>query len=46
MPATPDAIAFKRTPQQVPRMVYLNEKPGVSGGGLFPKGMNGNLRTT
>jgi hypothetical protein len=26
--------------------VYLTDQPGVSGGGLFPNGMNGTLRTT
>src|SRR5688500_1415238 len=46
VPSDPDGIAFKRTPQQVLRIVYLSDKPGVSGGGLFPRGMNGNLRTT
>jgi hypothetical protein len=25
---------------------YLSDNAGVSGGGLFPKGMNGTLRTT
>jgi len=46
VPADADAKAFSRTPQQVLRIVYLTDKPGVSGGGLFPKGMNGKLRTT
>jgi hypothetical protein len=46
VPSNPDGIAFKRTPQQVLRIVYLSDKPGVSGGGLFPKGMNGTLRMT
>ncbi len=46
VPADADAKAFKRTPQQVLRIVYLNDKSGVSGGGLFPKRMNGTLRTT
>jgi hypothetical protein len=46
VPSTPDAIAFSRTPQQVLRIVYLAEKEGVSAGGLFPNGMNGNLKTT
>ena len=46
VPATPDAIAFSRTPQQVLRIVYLADKAGVSGGGLFPKGMNGTLKST
>jgi hypothetical protein len=46
VPADPDAKVFKRTPQQVLRIVYLADKAGVSGGGLFPNGMNGTLRTT
>jgi Ferritin-like domain len=46
VPSDADAKAFSRTPQQVLRIVYLADKPGVSGGGLFPKGMNGTLKTT
>jgi ferritin-like protein len=46
VPSDGDAKAFSRTPQQVLRIVYLTDKPGVSGGGLFPNGMNGTLRTT
>ena len=46
VPADPDAKAFKRTPQQVLRIVYLADKPGVTAGGLFPRGMNGNLKST
>ena len=46
VPADGDAKAFSRTPQQVLRIVYLTDRPGVSGGGLFPNGMNGTLRTT
>jgi Ferritin-like domain len=46
VPSTPDGIAFSRTPQQVLRIVYLTDKAGVSAGGLFPNGMNGNLKTT
>jgi hypothetical protein len=46
VPADADAKAFSRTPQQVLRIVYLTDKGGVSGGGLFPKGMNGTLRST
>ena len=46
VPADPDAKAFSRTPQQVLRIVYLADKAGVAGGGLFPKGMNGTLRST
>jgi Ferritin-like domain len=46
VPSTPDGIAFSRTPQQVLRIVYLASESGVSKGGLFPNGMNGNLKTT
>jgi hypothetical protein len=46
VPADSDAKAFSRTPQQVLRIVYLTDKAGVAGGGLFPKGMNGTLRST
>ena len=46
VPADGDAKAFGRTPQQVLRIVYLTNQSGVSGGGIFPNGMNGNLRTT
>jgi hypothetical protein len=46
VPSDADGKAFSRTPQQVLRIVYLTDRSGVSGGGLFPNGMNGNLRTT
>jgi hypothetical protein len=46
VPADDDAKAFSRTPQEVLRIVYLVDKTGVSSGGLFPKGMNGTLKTT
>ena len=46
VPSNADAQAFSRTPQQVLRIVYLTDQTGVSGGGLFPDGMNGTLRTT
>ena len=46
VPADADAKAFSRTPQQVLGIVYLTDKPGVSAGGLYPKGMNGTLRST
>jgi hypothetical protein len=46
VPSDANAIAFARTPQQVLRIVYLTDRAGVSGGGLFPNGMNGKLRTT
>lgn len=46
VPCTPDAIAFRRTPQEVLRIVYLTDKAGVSKGGFYPNGMNGVLKTT
>ncbi len=46
VPTDSDAKVFSRTPQQVLRIVYLTDQSGVSGGGLFPNGMNGALRTT
>lgn len=46
VPSTSDAIAFTRTPQQVLRIVYLSDQDGVSQGGFYPNGMNGNLKTT
>jgi Ferritin-like domain len=46
VPSTPDAIAFRRTPQEVLRIVYLTDKPGVSKGGFYPNGLNGTLKST
>jgi hypothetical protein len=46
VPSDSDGRAFARTPQQVLRIVYLTNRSGVSGGGIFPSGMNGKLRTT
>jgi hypothetical protein len=46
VPSDSDGRAFARTPQQVLRIVYLTNRDGVSGGGIFPNGMNGKLRTT
>lgn len=46
VPSNADGVAFSRTPQQVLRIVYGVDRAGVSGGGMFPNGMNGTLRTT
>jgi hypothetical protein len=46
VPSDADAKVFSRTPQQVLRIVYLTDRPGVSRGGIFPNGMNGTIRTT
>jgi hypothetical protein len=46
VPSTPDAIAFRRTPQEVLHIVYLTDKTGISKGGFYPNGMNGTLKST
>jgi Ferritin-like domain len=46
VPSNADGIAFRRTPQEVLRIVYLTGKEGVQGGGFYPKGMNGTLNRT
>ena len=46
VPSDADAKPFSRTPQQVLRIVYLTDKTGVTGGGIFPDGMNGAIRST
>lgn len=39
-----NALAHTRTPQQVLNVVYLGQ--GTTGGGFFPNGVNGNIRST
>jgi hypothetical protein len=46
VPSDKNGIAFSRTPQQVLRIVYLTSENGATGGGFYPKGMNGTLKTT
>ncbi len=46
VPSNEDGIAFRRTPQEVLRIVYLTDQAGVSGGGFYPQGMNGTIRST
>lgn len=46
VPATPDGMVFRRTPQEVLRIVYLTDKAGVNSGGFYPSGMNGTLKST
>ena len=46
VPSNADGIAFRRTPQEVLRIVYLTDKADVSSGGFYPKGMNGALKST
>jgi hypothetical protein len=46
VPSNDEAIAFSRTPQQVLQIAYLTPNTGVSRGGFFPNGVNGNVATT
>jgi hypothetical protein len=46
VPTTPNAIAFRRTPQEVLHIVYLTDQAGISKGGFYPNGMNGTLKST
>jgi Ferritin-like domain len=46
VPATPDGMVFRRTPQEVLHIVYLTDKSGADSGGFYPKGMNGMLKST
>jgi hypothetical protein len=41
VPSTADAIALRRTPQEVLHIIYLTDKRGVSKGGFYPNGVNG-----
>ena len=46
VPSNKDGIAFRRTPQEVLRIVYLSDKDGTSRGGFYPEGMNGAIKRT
>jgi ferritin-like protein len=46
VPSTKDAMVFTRTPQEVLRIVYLTDKNGADAGGFYPKGLNGNIKST
>ncbi len=46
VPTTPKGMVFTRTPQEVLRIVYLTDREGAEGGGFYPKGMNGKIRTS
>lgn len=46
VPSDSNGIAFSRTPQQVLNIVYGNPASGVTGGGMFPNGMNGAIKST
>ena len=46
VPSDERGIAFTRTPEQVLQIVYLTAETGVSSGGFFPNGVNGDLAST
>lgn len=46
VPSDSNGMAFRRTPQEVLRIVYLTDKSGVNSGGFYPKGMNGLIKST
>src|SRR5215207_5427480 len=46
VPSDERGIAFTRTPEQVLQIVYLTPETGVSSGGFFPNGVNGDLAST
>jgi Ferritin-like domain len=46
VPSDEQGIAFTRTPEQVLQIVYLTPETGVSSGGFFPNGVNGDLAST
>ena len=45
VPTDSNGIAFVRSPQQVLNIVYLNAT-STNGGGFFPAGVNGNVRSS
>ena len=45
MPTDANGLTFTRTPGQVLNIAYLN-KNAVVGGGFFPAGLNGNIKTS
>ncbi len=44
--ADANAIGWARTPNQVLNIVYATPGAGVTSGGFFPAGLNGNVKTT
>jgi hypothetical protein len=40
-----NALAIKRTTSEVLAIVYTNATAGTTGGGFYPNGMNGNIKT-
>ena len=46
VPTDANGIAFSRTPAQVLNVVYLTPGAGVSKGGFYPGGLNGDVKTS
>jgi hypothetical protein len=46
VPTDENSIAFSRTPQEVLNIVYLTPGAGVSKGGFYPAGLNGEIKTS
>lgn len=46
VPSNENGMVFRRTPQEVLRIVYLTSESGTRSGGFYPNGMNGTLTTT
>lgn len=46
VPSDERGIVFTRTPQQVLQIVYLTPETGVTSGGFFPNGVNGDVAST
>jgi len=46
VPSDDNGVAFSRTPQEVLQIAYVTPNTGVSSGGFFPDGFNGELKTT
>jgi len=46
VPSDERGVAFSRTPEQILQIVYLTPEAGVSSGGFFPNGVNGDIAST
>ncbi|MEZ0163325.1 ferritin-like domain-containing protein [Kineococcus sp. LSe6-4] len=46
VPTDSDGIAFSRSPQEVLNIVYLTPGSGVTQGGFYPAGLNGEIATS